>query len=262
VANDEQVKRLKEGVEAWNLWREKNPEVEIDLSGTNLRDANLNRADLRGANLSKSFFVNASLRGAKLIRTNLSHANFSHADLSDADLSGANLGGADLDDADLIRASLQFADLRRASLQFADLASADLCAANLSGAKIGSAGPYLPAQRHTNFGAIDLSQTKGLDDIWYNGPSMVSTSTLEKSRGKIPDVFLRCCGLSDWEIAAAKLHDPDLTSGQIIDLTYEIARIKAESPVNVNPIFISYSHENGDFVDALEPRFNKKRIRY
>ena len=80
-----------------------------DLSGANLRKANLSMEDLRGADL----------RGA----------NLSGADLSWANLSGANLSGADLR-----WANLRGANLRRACLSVADLRRADLRETNLSGA--------------------------------------------------------------------------------------------------------------------------------
>ena len=44
MANHEHVAMLKKGVDAWNAWREKNPDIHPDLSG-----ANLWWADLRGA---------------------------------------------------------------------------------------------------------------------------------------------------------------------------------------------------------------------
>ena len=64
MANDEHVALLKQGVDAWNAWREANPDILPDL----------NKADLSGANLSK--------------------ANRSRADLSELNLlNGANLSG-------------------------------------------------------------------------------------------------------------------------------------------------------------------------
>jgi hypothetical protein len=46
MANDEHVALLKQGVEAWNAWREENPNILPDLS-----NADLSKASLIGANL-------------------------------------------------------------------------------------------------------------------------------------------------------------------------------------------------------------------
>jgi len=58
MANQEQLDILKQGVQAWNEWREKNSSVQIDLREADLRQAhlirvNLSRVDLFGANLSE-----------------------------------------------------------------------------------------------------------------------------------------------------------------------------------------------------------------
>ncbi len=96
MANEEHLKILKQGVEAWNEWREKNPKKTPDLSG-----ANLIMADLSGANLNK-----AVLSGADLIMTNLSGANLILANLSGADLCETDLNKAVLHGADLYKADL------------------------------------------------------------------------------------------------------------------------------------------------------------
>ena len=101
-----------------------------NLSGANLREANLIEANLSGANLIRANLREANLRGADLIEANLSGAN-----LSVANLIRANLSGADLSGADLIRANLMEADLSGADLSGADLSGADLRGADLSGAK-------------------------------------------------------------------------------------------------------------------------------
>ncbi|HAB7427161.1 TPA_asm: pentapeptide repeat-containing protein, partial [Listeria monocytogenes] len=59
-------------------------------------------------------------------RADLSGANLRHADLRRADLSGANLRHADLRRADLSYANLSYADLSYANLRRADLSYADL----------------------------------------------------------------------------------------------------------------------------------------
>ena len=72
MANQEQLRTLKkEGVEVWNLWREDNPNVKIDLSGANLSGSNLSnacfiRANLSGANLKGVGLVQADSRNAYL----------------------------------------------------------------------------------------------------------------------------------------------------------------------------------------------------
>jgi hypothetical protein len=48
MANEEQLAIVKQGVEIWNKWRDKNFNVAVDLTGVNLRRANLSAAHLRG----------------------------------------------------------------------------------------------------------------------------------------------------------------------------------------------------------------------
>jgi hypothetical protein len=141
MANEEQLKVLRLGSEAWNEWRRENPDEEIDLRGASLRGAdlskaNLSKADLFAANLSKANLSKADLSGANLSGAVLSLANLSGADLREADLSLANLSGANLSKADLSGANLSLANLRDAYLREADLSGADLSKANLSKANL------------------------------------------------------------------------------------------------------------------------------
>ena len=99
MANEEHLKILKQGVEAWNEWREKNPQITPDLSKANLYKADLSGADLGGANLYKADLSVADLTGAnlsvaKLIEADLSRANFYKTNLTGANLHKANLNRA------------------------------------------------------------------------------------------------------------------------------------------------------------------------
>jgi len=123
MANDQHVAILKKGVDAWNTWRGKNPDVVPDLSGENLTNAHLPRANLR----------QADLRQVDLRRADLSGATLHEADLFKADLSGAILRGAKLIAADLFKATLREADLRKANLFIARLVDTDLTGADLTG---------------------------------------------------------------------------------------------------------------------------------
>ncbi len=112
MADEEQLRILKQGVNTWNAWRAGNVGVRVDLSGANLSRANFSDTNLRGADLSGANLSDAHLGGS----TNLVDAN-----LRGADLSGANLGWADL-----IRTNLNEADLRAASFIYTILSNVDL----------------------------------------------------------------------------------------------------------------------------------------
>ena len=51
MAEKEHLARLKQGVEAWDRWREENPDLKPDLSDAKLERANLGGADLSGVDL-------------------------------------------------------------------------------------------------------------------------------------------------------------------------------------------------------------------
>jgi hypothetical protein len=106
MANPEHLAKLKEGVKAWNRWREQNPQIEPDLSGADLSEASLLDAKLGLANLSRANLSKAYLHGAELYEANLRQANLSGADLIAANLDGAKLGAADLSGAFLDLAKL------------------------------------------------------------------------------------------------------------------------------------------------------------
>ena len=145
MANDEHVALLKQGVAAWNAWRDENYEKNVlhhpDLRGADLRREDLIRADLRGADLSgasldrasldRAILIGANLRGASLDRAILIGAYFDRADLIRANLIGADLRGADLSRANLSGADLRGADLSRANLSGADLTKAVLRGSDL-----------------------------------------------------------------------------------------------------------------------------------
>jgi hypothetical protein len=126
MANDEHVALLKR-VDAWNAWRQANPDILPDL-----RNANLSRADLREANLSDANLREAVLRNAKLSGADLRGAAFIETDLSGkTDLSGLDLRGAHFK-----RANLRGAHLPGANLEAAALVDTDLTGADLTGCRI------------------------------------------------------------------------------------------------------------------------------
>lgn len=102
MPNEKYLALLRQGVDAWNKWREKNLTVEVILVEANLRGVNL-----KGANLDEVCLVKADFQGANLERANLREAELIGANLSYANLSGAFLLEANLNHANLTKASLQ-----------------------------------------------------------------------------------------------------------------------------------------------------------
>lgn len=75
MANPQQLKILKEeGVQAWNSWREENPEIKPNLSNTNLKYKKFREANFKNTN-----FSNAKIQGTDFSNAKLDNANFSNA---------------------------------------------------------------------------------------------------------------------------------------------------------------------------------------
>jgi hypothetical protein len=106
MANPIHIDILYQGVEVWNAWRQKNPDIQPDLREANLRlgyifsgnfvdrdfaGANFSGADFRGANLSGRDFSKANFSGADLREANLQWAILSETNFSGADLRGCSI---------------------------------------------------------------------------------------------------------------------------------------------------------------------------
>lgn len=180
MANEKHLAILREGVDAWNEWREQNRGIIPDLIA-----ANLVRADLGKANLFRANLTEAYLREANLTDADLRGAHFSAADLSDADFSEALLGWTILAD-------------------------------------------------------VDLSTAKGLETVRHSGPSTIGVDTIYRSKGKIPEVFLRGAGLPD-------------------DLIGYIRSIAGA--IQFYSCFISYSGKDQQFADRLYADLQNNGVR-
>lgn len=282
MANQEQLNILKQGVNVWNQWRKDNPATKIilseatlkeanlggcdlteaDLHFTNLQEANLNGADLSMADLNGVNLLGANLSGANLFDANLREAILREACLITADLSSANLSLVDLSETDLTRADLSSANLIKTNLSKANLNDADITHTIFKETHLIGTNFHAAILGGTTFTNTDLSNSKDLDFLRHYSASTLGTDTLQLSKGKLPDIFLRGCGLSDWEIEAAKLYNPELTNEERNKILYKIYDLQASQAVQVSPLFISYSHADSDFVDGIEQTLNEKGIRF
>jgi hypothetical protein len=226
MANEEHLKILKQGVEAWNRWRKGHPRVRPKLGEANFFEENLSGADLRGADLSQ----------ATLIWANLSNTNLTRADLTLADLAEANLSQANLCDAYLLGARLWGANLCSADLSGAELSQVNLTAATLDGADF-----TLAMAGFTTFGDNDLSRVRGLESVLHRSPSTVGIDTVYKSKGNIPEAFLRGAGVPEDFITYMKP--------------------LVGKPIEFYSCFISHSSKDDDFARLLHGDLQQKHIR-
>ncbi|MCH9655839.1 MAG: toll/interleukin-1 receptor domain-containing protein [Planctomycetes bacterium] len=211
MANSEYVEIFRQGAIAIDRWRTENSTENTDI-----------KLDLSGADLS----------GADLTETNL----------NGADLRGANLAGADLSGADLVGANLSGADLSRADLCLADLSGADLSGANLHRANLREADLNWAHSHNTLWVELDLSRVVGLNSIVHGGPSTIGVDTLMLSNGKIPQEFLRGCGLPD-------------------DVNAYVPTYFANTSIDFFSCYICFSPEDKIFAQRLHDALQARGIR-
>jgi uncharacterized protein YjbI with pentapeptide repeats len=220
MADEEQLTILLRGVHTWNQWRLNNLRMQV-----NLRDANLHRADLSGANLATAVLTDANLEGA---------------DLSGADLCGAHLE-ANLVSADLKRSNLSGANLRHANLSWAKLSMANLLNTDLTNADVAQADFTEARVGWTSFVGVDLSTARGLAMARHEAPSIIDVDALCRSRGKIPEPFLRGAGIPETFITQI---------GVLTGLSGDFSSC-----------FISFAAEDRRFAECLHADLRREQIR-
>jgi hypothetical protein len=237
MADEEQLRILKQGPKAWNDWRQQHggPGLRADFRRADLTKINLSEADLSGADLSKAKLFQANVYGARLRAAALLLADLREANLSRADLSSADLNGADLSRADFNRANLSEADFRGAHLRKALFTRAILSGTDLGGADLNEV-----IFSETIVSNVDLSTCKHLENILHHGPSQIDIRTLQRS-GPLPLAFLRGVGLPDALIE----YLPSLLNQAIQHYS----------------CFISYSSEDHEFVHRLHADLQDKGVR-
>jgi uncharacterized protein YjbI with pentapeptide repeats len=261
MANPEHLKILEKGIEAWNQWRKEYPDLEPDLSEADLSIADQktltrrlelldevlkNRGQFRYLEVREPFLHGPDLRGVDFRGSDLHGASVRSSDLRQASLCEANLREADLSEAMLCHADLHDAYLRdgklhRADLTGACLSEADLTGADLTGARLGGTILTGAQAMATAFSDIDLSLSKGLESIRHYGPSTVGIDTIYRSKGNIPEAFLRGAGVPQDFITYMK----SLVS----------------KAIDFYSCFISYSSKDDDFAQRLHADLQQKGVR-
>ena len=233
MAHRQHLEVLEQGVDVWNEWRLKHPTTQPDLSCHSFGSSpcHPSRMNLCGINLKGADLIQSNFSGADLINADLTDALFYEAIFAGANFSGATLIGADLNGVDLSNTKFKGTDLSGANLISANLSGADLSQADLSGAWFG----------YTTLCDMDLSTVKGLDAVVHQAPSSVGVDTIFRSKGNIPEIFLRGCGLPEEFI------------------TY--MRSLTAHPIQFCSCFISYSSKDQEFAERLYADLQAKGVR-
>ncbi len=165
--------------------------------------------------------VQPELNEAYLPSRNLRGVNFQRANLQRAKLTAAHLEGA----------NFEGANLRGAELALADLEDANLDRANLEKAWFGK----------TDLINLDLSNVHGLEKAVHGGPSTVGINIFYRSQGRIPEVFLRGCGVPE-------------------DFIQQTRGLFGKA-IEFYSCFISYSHADKPFARRLHDQLQARGIR-
>jgi uncharacterized protein YjbI with pentapeptide repeats len=221
MADERQIKILRQGVQAWNDWRRKS-EALIDLSAASLQGTELGSIDkdthlnLWLSNLNNVDFADAELGGATLVNSEANQTVFRGADLA-----GCDFWGVELDHADLTNSILYDTDFTETTLLGADFTNSVMYG--------------------TIFAGVDLSEAKGLDTVRHEGPNRIDLDTIHLSNGKIPEAFMRGSGA------------PESIITYMESLVVE--------PIGYYSCFISYSSKDQTFANRLHTTLRRKRMR-
>src|SRR5262249_53721303 len=93
------------------------------------------------------------------------------------------------------------------------------------------------------FANVDLSEVRGLDLVEHQGPSTVGTDSLFLSKGKIPEAFLRGCGVPD------------------VLIEYLPSLLGSMQPIQFYSCFISHSSRDQEFATRLHSRMVQEKLR-
>jgi len=226
MASPEHLRILKQGVEAWNRWRAQNP-------GTK---PNLARSEISGLELAGVDLHDAELCAARIWFNDMSGADLRNAHLMEAQIIGCELDGADMSGAyapnlNLTESKLNQAKFYRAHFEYVNLSLTELWGADFRGLTMHS----------TIFAENDLSSVIGLEAVTHNGPSTLGIDTIYMSKGNIPEIFLRGCGVPE---------------GFIVYMRSLVGKA-----IDYYSCFISYSSKDDDFAQRLYADLQAKNVR-
>ncbi len=256
-----------------------------DLKSANLSGANLSGATLRNSNLEKTDFLMANLAGACLDKSFLFRAVLWDVNLSGASCKEAKFVRLEFANAELIDASFLAAEFRDVTVRESTIAATFHTAVfrnvQIRDSVLTAVTFEKALLSQVIFSGIEFSDVR-LSDAKLEGVAIVKSS-LVRAEGlsscqhltptaidrisvvnsdKIPDAFLKGCGWQDWEIESSKLYNPELAADEIAEINNKVFQLRHKTKLQIASLFLSYSRDDGEFVDGLEVYLNASGIRY
>jgi uncharacterized protein YjbI with pentapeptide repeats len=232
MANPAHVAALKQGRDAFRVWRDQHratvPDLSgADLTGEDLTAVNLEGCDLSSANLRNAILSSAQLLSARLEKTDLTGANcvgttFSGSDLRSIKYEGAIFRGAVFHNVLTPHGLLRSTDCRQAYFRETDLSSADLSGRDFSRANFQSAKLVNAQLRETNLsGALFFGcELRGADMTGAD----CGGATFE--RATLTEASLRLANLRGSDFNRADLGGADISHADFYETILTDARME------------------------------------
>ena len=254
MANGEHLALVRRGAQAVREARERDPNLKLDLSQTNLDATDLSNLDLSGSDFSYATLKHSKFRNSKLTGANFSSALLDRADLTGADLSDANFTQTNLSETDLTEVkvtskttlacdlqSVKFSNdiLRQANIAGANLANRDLRGIDLSGRDL----------RATNFDNAKLSEAK-FSDSELTGARFENSQLLKATfRGA--------------NLAHATLHSANLTGADLVGANFSGAYLERANlhGANISNANFHEAHLDNAIFSSVEGAYRAKNLR-
>jgi len=221
----------------------------INLSGIQLKAANLNQASFQGsrwrgqgedghwdtfddwiADLSDAQMKAANFTGANLSHVLMDRANLIHATLNQANLSRTSLSSANLSSTQMIGADLRDAVMANASLTGADLAEANLSRANLSAARLGRVSALGTKLQLANLSASDWQGA----DLSGADLSRANLSNADLSVTRLTNADFRNAQMQNANLRNADLRQADLRGANLAGANFQGAIFVSSKPAQPN----------------------------
>jgi uncharacterized protein YjbI with pentapeptide repeats/uncharacterized RDD family membrane protein YckC len=233
----------------------------VDLSGMNLRSANLYQAsfkgsifnnggedrhlgtfddaiadlsgaDLREANLADAFLSYAPLKGVNLMQATLNRANLFRAQLNTANLSSAQLLETNLTEANLEKASLTGADLTEAAFVGANLRQVKAGRVEALRANFSSANLFL-----SSWMGADLSEVNFIKaNLQKADLSFTQLTGANLQKAQLQNANFANANLSNADLRGANLAGADFQNVIFVSIANNSEQILSEQPVSERKI--------------------------